>query len=283
MVFFSCGDLLLLGAVVRVDGVLEAHEHDKNVSLPLAPLESSDQVRNYSIFKITIANLISKCVRREASSIGELNQAITIREWLTTTAGNRFGCKLDIFEPGAELGCAAFVASFEVFVAYNAFEGGASAKRPLFDDCELLGEGGAHEGRTVLECVIANNFEFFVVDDALEGGAMGKYPRIELFELIGESDTREGVAPSECSHSYIHNVAVLTEYHTHEVVTFSERKPLNALEFGASGEVNSKEGGEPAERCPPLPPNCSEVGSPQVELYGAVGEAHIQQPTQQSL
>ena len=53
MVFFSCGDLLLLGAVVRVDGVLEAHESDQNESLPLAPLESMDQVRNHSITKIS--------------------------------------------------------------------------------------------------------------------------------------------------------------------------------------------------------------------------------------
>ena len=33
------GDLLLLGAVVLVDGVLEAHERDQNESLPLAPLD----------------------------------------------------------------------------------------------------------------------------------------------------------------------------------------------------------------------------------------------------
>ena len=48
MVLFSRGDLLLLVSLVRVDGVLEANEREKNESLPLAPLESSEQVRNYS-------------------------------------------------------------------------------------------------------------------------------------------------------------------------------------------------------------------------------------------
>jgi len=48
VVLLSCGDLLLLGAIVRVDGVFEAHEREQNESLPLVSLESSDQVRNYS-------------------------------------------------------------------------------------------------------------------------------------------------------------------------------------------------------------------------------------------
>jgi len=43
---------------VRVDGVFEAHKGDKNDSLPLTPLESIDQVRNYSI-SLTGHNAIS--------------------------------------------------------------------------------------------------------------------------------------------------------------------------------------------------------------------------------
>jgi len=52
VVLLSCGDLLLLGAVVRVDSVFEAHEREQDGSLPLAPLESIDQVRNYSVSSI---------------------------------------------------------------------------------------------------------------------------------------------------------------------------------------------------------------------------------------
>jgi len=44
----SCGDLLLFGAVVRVDSFFEAHVCEQSESLPLAPLELMDQVRNYS-------------------------------------------------------------------------------------------------------------------------------------------------------------------------------------------------------------------------------------------
>ena len=66
------------------------------------------------------------------------------------------------------------------------------------------------------------------------------------------------------------------------MMTASERILWNALKFGTAGEVNSKEGRALAEGCPPLPPNCSEVGAPQVDLNGAVGEALIQQPPLQS-
>ena len=71
---------------------------------------------------------------------------------------------------------------------------------------------------------------------------------------------------------------MLTEYDTHEMVTFSERIIRNALKFGTAGEVNSKEGRALVEGFELVPPNCSEVGKPQGELDGAVGEALIQQP-----
>ena len=67
------------------------------------------------------------------------------------------------------------------------------------------------------------------------------------------------------------------------MVTVSERKLWNALKFGQSGEVDSKEGGASAEGLLIVPPNCSEVGSPQVEFNGAVGEALVPHPLQQSL
>ena len=75
---------------------------------------------------------------------------------------------------------------------------------------------------------------------------------------------------------------MFTEYHAHEMVTHSERILRNALKFGQSGEVNSKEGVAPAEGLVVVPPNCNEVGTPQVELDGAVGEARIHQPATQS-
>ena len=40
---------------------------------------------------------------------------------------------------------------------------------------------------------------------------------------------------------------MLTEYHSREMVTPSERKPWNALKFGTAGEVDSKEGQAQAE------------------------------------
>ena len=62
--------------------------------------------------------------------------------------------------------------------------------------------------------------------------------------------------------------------------TVTERKRWNALKFGTTGEVNSKEGGAPAEGLLLAPPNCSEVGTPQVELDGAVAP-HGSQPIPQ--
>ena len=76
---------------------------------------------------------------------------------------------------------------------------------------------------------------------------------------------------------------MLTEYHAHEMATANERHLPNALKFGTTGEVNSKEGKAPAEWLLVAQPNCSEVGSPQGELNGAVGEALIQQPLLQSI
>ena len=84
--------------------------------------------------------------------------------------------------------------SLEVFVAEDAFEGGAFMERTTFDNFELIGEGNTHEGVAFMECAIANSFEILVEDDALEGGAQGKHLLFDDFELIGESDTREGVA-----------------------------------------------------------------------------------------
>jgi len=86
-----------------------------------------DQVMNYSISTIksfaSIRIKVTHCARRETSSIGELNQAITPKEW-SFFEGNRAGCKLDIFELGAECECSP-ADTFEVFVADDALEGGA--------------------------------------------------------------------------------------------------------------------------------------------------------------
>jgi len=49
-------------------------------------------------------------------------------------------------------GMRAIVNSLEVFVADDAFEGGAAAKRNLFDDFELIGESDTREGAALLEC-----------------------------------------------------------------------------------------------------------------------------------
>jgi len=65
------------------------------------------------------------------------------------------------------------------------------------------------------------------------------------------------------------------------MVTVKERTLRNALKFGQSGEVNSKEGLALGEGFELAPPNCSEVGAPQGELDGAVGEAPIQHPVHQ--
>ena len=76
---------------------------------------------------------------------------------------------------------------------------------------------------------------------------------------------------------------MFAEYHTHEMLTVSERKLWNALKFGTSGEVDSKEGGAQAEGLELAPPNRSEIETPQVELDGAVGEALIAKPHLQIL
>ena len=68
---------------------------------------------------------------------------------------------------------------------------------------------------------------------------------------------------------------MLTEYYSHETATASERKLWNALKFGTTGEVNSKEGRAHGEGLLLPPPNCREVVTPQVELNGAMGEALI--------
>jgi len=123
-----------------------------------------------------------------------------------------------------------------------------------------------------LECASAISFEVFVEDDALEGSAFAERTLFDDFELTRKSDTREGDAISECALSYIRNVAVFTEYHTHEIATLSERHLRNALKFGTSSEVDSQEGVTTAEGLEFAPPNCSEVGAPKGELDGAVGE-----------
>jgi len=65
------------------------------------------------------------------------------------------------------------------------------------------------------------------------------------------------------------------------MVTATERTLRNDLKFGTAGEVNSKEGRVQAKWFELAPPNCSEVGAPQVELNGAVGEALIHHPSLQ--
>ena len=65
------------------------------------------------------------------------------------------------------------------------------------------------------------------------------------------------------------------------MVTLTERIIRNALKFGTSGEVNSKEGAAHAEGLELAPPKCIEVGAPQVELNGAMREALFQQPVLQ--
>ena len=67
------------------------------------------------------------------------------------------------------------------------------------------------------------------------------------------------------------------------MLTALERKPWNALKFGTTGEVDSQEGVSFAEGLGVLQPNSSEVGTPQVELNSAVGEALFLQPLPQRL
>ena len=77
------GVLLGFGAWVGVDGGAEAEVGEEHVLSPLAPLESIEQVRRYSfaLTNVFVSFLIiKKLVRREASSIGDLDQAITLIE-----------------------------------------------------------------------------------------------------------------------------------------------------------------------------------------------------------
>jgi len=53
-------------------------------------------------------------------------------------------------ELGTALECA-IADSLEVFVADDAYEGGADGKRRSFDDFERIGEGDAFEGVAALE------------------------------------------------------------------------------------------------------------------------------------
>jgi len=59
--------------------------------------------------------------------------------------GDRFGCKLDIFELRAAVECA-HVESLEVFVEDDALEGGTMAESRLADDFEIIGESDTREG-----------------------------------------------------------------------------------------------------------------------------------------
>jgi len=169
-----------------------------NDVLPLAPLESIDQVRNYTFSAIdflTSFRISTKCVRRETSSSGEFNQTITPRECMLTE-GSRPGCKLDIFELGAQHVYAS-ANSLEVFVADDALEGGAVSECQIFDDFEIIGEGNALEGEALLECQFAESFEVLVEDDAFEGGAFDERHLFDDCEFIGESDKVEGGAAFE--------------------------------------------------------------------------------------
>ena len=74
---------------------------------------------------------------------------------------------------------------------------------------------------------------------------------------------------------------MFTEYHTHEMATATERSLRNALKFGTTREVDLKEGVAQAKGWELASPNSSEVGEPQVERNGAVGEALIMHPLPQ--
>ena len=63
---------------------------------------------------------------------------------------------------------------------------------------------------------------------------------------------------------------MLTEYHTHEMVTAIERLLWNALKFGTTREVESKEGGVTAEGWLVAPRKCKDIGTLQCKLNGAV-------------
>ena len=76
---------------------------------------------------------------------------------------------------------------------------------------------------------------------------------------------------------------MLAEYHIHEMARLSERSLRNALKFGTTVEVNSQEGRAHEEGLMVVPTNRSEIGSPEVDLNGAVGEALVLQPPPQRL
>ena len=59
------------------------------------------------------------------------------------------------------------------------------------------------------------------------------------------------------------------------MATVTKRHLRNALKSGTAGEINSKQGRASAEGMDLAPTNGSEVGEPQVELNGAIGEALI--------
>jgi len=61
------------------------------------------------------------------------------------------------------------------------------------------------------------------------------------------------------------------------MATAAERQLRNALKFGTAGEVHSQDGCTIPEGLLLPPPNHREVGEPQGELDGAMGEALIQQ------
>ena len=61
------------------------------------------------------------------------------------------------------------------------------------------------------------------------------------------------------------------------MLTTTKRNLRNALKFGTTREVNPKEGWQLAELLVVVLKNCSEIGAPQVELKGAMGEALILQ------
>jgi len=65
------------------------------------------------------------------------------------------------------------------------------------------------------------------------------------------------------------------------MVTVTERLLRNPLKFETTREVYSKEGWAQTEGVLILQNDDSEVGAPQVELNGAVGEALITNPPQQ--
>ena len=65
------------------------------------------------------------------------------------------------------------------------------------------------------------------------------------------------------------------------MLTAPERSLRNALEIGASREVDSKEGLAIREGLLVVPRKRSDVGTPQLDLNGAVGEALIPKPIPQ--